>query len=280
MTIEQEPKPFGRVLVAFDASPQGHALLQLAADLARCFDSSLAGLFVEDESALSYADLPIAHEVTLGTAAVRSLNRERMLAHCRAQSRLARRALEGLAVEHRLTCSFVSRSGQAESAIAAMTIERDLVLTSSRVGLVPRAHRRGSLEGAARGAAAGLLALADPRRALAVGPVAVVVTGDEPELGPLLSVAGRIAQQRQIPIAVIALATGAQRKALDDRIRALLPADSSLRVYAAAGGDDVLGIIAGEQPCLLIVPDSLPDDTRRRLAESGHPALVVRSANP
>ena len=53
MMAEAKEQLFERVLVAFDASPQGNALLTLAAELALCFDSPLAGLFIEDESAES-----------------------------------------------------------------------------------------------------------------------------------------------------------------------------------------------------------------------------------
>ena len=87
--MSAEMRPFRRVLVAFDPSPQGQALLELAAELAESFGTPLSGLYLEDEAMISYAASPLANEVTLGTASLRALSSEQMRAHFRVEAGLA-----------------------------------------------------------------------------------------------------------------------------------------------------------------------------------------------
>ena len=273
MNEERQEHPFSRIVVAFDASPQGHALLRLAAEVARCFESPLAGLFLEDEAALTYADLPIAEEVSLGSAAVAGLSRERMQAHSRAQARVARRALDTIAVQHQLSCSFLTYRGKVTAALSTHAETRDLVLVSSRIGTHAVPAGRDTLAELMQSAASGLMALFDTRPELRPGPVAVVL-GDEPiEAAPAIVAARRIAEQRTVGLAVYVL----RAAATDDPALAALRDQNNVQVLTPSDVNELSDALREAEPSLIVLSDALGDPTRQAAAALGRPVLLVRS---
>jgi hypothetical protein len=57
------PFAIRRILIALDASPDGLSALETSAWLAARMNAELQGLFVEDESLLRIAEIPLAREV-------------------------------------------------------------------------------------------------------------------------------------------------------------------------------------------------------------------------
>jgi hypothetical protein len=272
MMAEPANPLFERVLVAFDASPQGNALLTLAAELALCFDSPLAGLFIEDESALLFADLPIAREVSLVSAAIRDLSRERMQSHLRAQARIARQALDAVAVSHRVSCSFVSLKGRALTVISTQAEKRDLLLVSPQVGVAEVPGHDDMLRGLTGSAAAGVLALGDPRRAVWRGPVAALLGTDTVKAASAISIAGAIARKRGVPLQLFV--SGADDQI--ERTRALLsrPDEVSISNLPAAGPIATL-FSQGDPSLVVALAEDLPEESRRELLDRGTPVLLV-----
>lgn len=272
MMAEAKEQLFERVLVAFDASPQGNALLTLAAELALCFDSPLAGLFIEDESALHYADLPIAREVSLVSAAIRDLSRERMQSHLRAQARIARQALDAVALQHRVNCSFLSLKGRALTVIAGQAEKRDLLLVSPRVGVATVPGHDELLRGLIGSAAAGLMALGDPRRPVWRGPVAAVLGADEAKAASAIAIAGAIADKRGVPLRLFV--TGDEDRI--ERTRALLAHPDEVRITSLSAEEPIATIFSERDPSLVVaLSEELSEEARRELLDRGTPVLLV-----
>lgn len=276
MMAERTTPPFGRVLVAFDTTPQGNALLTLAAELALCFDSPLAGLFVEDESALLYADLPIAREVSLVSAAIRDLSRERMQTHFRAQARIARQALDAVALRHSVASSFLSRKGRVLTVIAAQAEKRDLLLVSPRVGVTMIPGHEDLLHGLIGSAAAGLMALGDPRRVAWHGPVAAVLGADETKTSSAIAIAGAIAAMRGVPLCLFIVGQDDLPESNIERIRALLSHPDEVRIGTLPAEEPIPALFSFGDPSLIVLSDGLPEDARRHLVRHGTPVLLVR----
>lgn len=276
MIAERTALPFGRVLVAFDATPQGNALLTLAAELALCFDSPLAGLFVEDESALLYADLPIAREVSLVSAAIRDLSRERMQTHFRAQARIARQALDAVAIRHSVACSFLSRRGRVLTEIAAQAEKRDLLLVSPRVGVTMIPGHEDLLHGLIGSAAAGLMALSDPRRVVWGGPVAAVLGADETKTASAIAIAGAIAAKRGVSLYLFIVGQDDLPESNIERIRALLSHPDEVRIGTLPAEEPIPTLFSQGDPSLVVLSEGLSEDAHRELLRHGTPVLLVR----
>jgi hypothetical protein len=276
MMAERTTPPFGRVLVAFDTTPQGNALLTLAAELALCFDSPLAGLFVEDESALLYADLPIAREVSLVSAAIRDLSRERMQTHFRAQARIARQALDAVALRHSVASSFLSRKGRVLTVIAAQAEKRDLLLVSPRVGVTMIPGHEDLLHGLIGSAAAGLMALGDPRRVAWHGPVAAVLGADETKTASAIAIAGAIAVKRGVPLCLFIVGQDDLPESNIERIRALLSHPDEVRIGTLPAEEPIPTLFSRGDPSLVVLSEGLSEDAHRELLRHGTPVLLVR----
>ncbi len=272
MMAERTNPLFERVLVAFDASPQGNALLTLAAELALCFDSPLAGLFIEDEGALLFADLPIAREVSLVSAAVRDLSRERMQSHIRAQARIARQALDAIAVSHRVSCTFLSLKGRTLTVVATQAEKRDLLLVSPRVGVAEVPGHEDLLRGLTGSAAAGVMALGDPRRAVWRGPVAALLGADETKAASTIAIAGAIARKRGVPLQLFVF--GGEDRI--ERIRALLSHPDEVSISQLPAADPIATLFSEKDPSLVVaLSEDLTEEARRELLDRGTPALLV-----
>jgi hypothetical protein len=275
MTEVRQDQPFSRIVVAFDASPQGHALLRLAAEVASCFESPLAGLFLEDEAALLYADLPIAEEVSLGSAAVAGLSSERMQAHSRAQARVARRALDSIAVQHKLSCSFLTHRGKMTAALSTHAETHDLVLVSSRIGAHGMRSSQDTLTELMQSAASGLMALFDARAELRPGPVAVVLGNEPMEAAPALAAARRIAERRTTGLTVFILGAAKTK----DPILAALEGQGNVQITTMSDTKELLAALRAGEPSLIVLSDALGDPMREATAALGRPVLLVRRSS-
>ncbi|MEX0922489.1 MAG: hypothetical protein WDZ84_06920 [Rhodovibrionaceae bacterium] len=277
MSDQGTGRHFRRVIVAFDATAQGRALLELAADLAESLGTPLSGLFVEDEALISYAASPLAFEVSLGSASLRELSSARMRAHFRVQERLARELIEKLRGRRRLQCSFQTGRGRFEGALAAVAERDDLLLISPRVGPCFDPRRLADARRAAsRQALQSLLALFEPARARALpsrGRVQAVVAAEE-DLAATLAVAGGLAARRGAGLAVTLLdpdlATAAERaarRAAGERVPLLSIRPGEIRSLRQELSRDL--------PGLIVAGPGLDEAARAALAGLGCPVLQL-----
>jgi len=255
-----------RVLVALDSSPESRALLDLAADLAECLESSLLGLFVEDQDILDFTDLPIARQVSSTGTGVRDLTRQHMESHYRSQAAAARRAVESAAARRRIDCAFETRRGRIAAEIGAVARAWDLIAVSPSVGQATRKHGSDLLATLAPGAS-GLLTLAGLRTVRATGPVTAVYTAS-PAADAAVGIAGRIAARwgERPRIVMMGNIDDNQSTPASEAEHLHLPAETTLAAY--------LGVT---RPRLIVLPADLSDDDRQAVAKLGFPVLVVTS---
>jgi nucleotide-binding universal stress UspA family protein len=272
MTDAPDAARFRRVLVAFDTTAQGRALLELAADLAEALGTPLSGLFIEDEALISYAASPLAYEVTLGSASLRELSSDRMRAHYRSQARLARRLLDALHARRRIECSFLSGKGRLEAALAGAAERSDLLLLSPRVG--PAFDRRRYVASRER-LTQGMLALFEPspRHSGDAGAVQVVAAAGAP-LDATLSVAGRLAARRRAPLGLAVLGE-ADPAAVEADARKLLGEAVPLQAAFAGPPEKVLAELRNRNPRLIVVGPRVEEAVREDLARLGRPLLQL-----
>ncbi len=76
-----------RILVSLDSSPHSFAALKSAVDLARHYQAELQGVFVEDVTLLSLAEMPFRQEVGEYSAIVREISHDGMTRSIFVQSR-------------------------------------------------------------------------------------------------------------------------------------------------------------------------------------------------
>lgn len=273
MTAETEMRPFRRVLVAFDPSPQGQALLELAAELAESFGTPLSGLYIEDEAMISYAASPLANEVTLGTASLRALSSERMRAHFRVEAGLARRAVESLRAHRHLECSFQTGRGRLDRALEGVAAESDLLLLSPRLGPAFDPRRPAARQTAL---ARSLLALFEPARARQGQRKRViqVIAADAEQLGASLALAGRLAARRHGSLSVAVVASTAP-KGLERQVRAGLGEGVDLASVTAAPPEVLLEQLRRAPPELLVLGPAVEPALRKALARLGIPLLEL-----
>lgn len=277
MSRSQYDTPFRRVLVPLDAGSAGRAPLELLADLAAWFDSSMTGLFIEDEDLLSFADLPIAREVSLGGAVLRDVTRQSVQSHYRAQASLAKRSLEAVAAERRIACSFMLKRGRCEIEIHAASEKTDLVVAPADLGSHTRARGHDLLQRLLAGPAAGLLTLPSRTTRAEPGPLGAVML-DSAAGRRALRVAGWLAARSSRALYLVA-ATGpdtagqSAAQALD-----LVRPGQVAGVVEPQGGQTLADCFGREVPApsLIVVPIDLPQEDRQALSQLGAPLLFVR----
>lgn len=279
MTNEESCLTFKRVLVTFDASPQGLALLEMAGELAACFGSSLAGVFLEDRRVRDFAALPTAQEVSLGSASLRGLDMERAVAHQRAQLSLARRALDSIARARRLPSKFLVHHDVDDMALAMAEAE-DLVMVCPRIGPRPGRQTHDLLQTLLGGAASGILTLDAVRRLSRPAPVAVILgkssKADRAALAISRTLAGHLAAPmllfapRSLPALekLAAHLVGPETTRSDVRLRPLRPDEP----YATR--------VCVEGPSLAVLMANGADGEIQKLLGQGLPLLVLRRGDP
>ena len=277
---ESEPL-FRRVLVPLDAGPVSRSLLELSADLAFWFETPLAGLFIEDEDLLSFADLPFAREVSLGGAVLRDITRQHVQSHYRTQASLARRHLETIAAERRVACSFELKRGRCELEIHAAAERSDLVVALPTLGALTGWSVEELSKRLLKGPAAGLLALPKKLADTRSGPL-IAVQSASPMGQQTLHIAGRIAARSGRPVYLLDASGQLSESRSTGALQDLAGAGGLAKLIVPKGGESLPESLQREAlwPSLIVVPGDLPDEEQRGLARLGAPLLVVCGANP
>ncbi len=117
-----------RILVALDATEQGRATVETAAQLAARLEAEVVGLFVEDINLLRLAALPFAREMGFGSTRRRALDPSHMERALRAQAEALRRELAACADRARIPWSFQVRRGVRHEELLNTVSEVDLVV--------------------------------------------------------------------------------------------------------------------------------------------------------
>lgn len=276
MNSRQNGPPFRRVVVPFDASPQGRALLELASELALCFEASLSGLFIEHEGILDYAALPNTQEVTLSSAALRPLSRARMEAHCHAQERLAKRLFDSMVTRHRVPASFTAHRGAPQHAIALFSSRTDLVLLSPHVGFLAKPSPGALWETLEGGMVSGLISMTHPARALRSGTVIALV---DDALSRAESIVSTTRAVSHLPGIGPGLIIQFETEESPDRARALealAQGEEPLSYRFAADPQALQQLLAKIRPSLVVLTDELAERLREELIRQGHSLLVIR----
>ena len=94
---------------------------------AASLEAELLGLYVEDESLLRGAELPITRAVGSFSGAVRQIERTELERHLRTQAAKARQALEAIASRARVRWSFRIARGAVAAELLAAATEADLI---------------------------------------------------------------------------------------------------------------------------------------------------------
>ncbi len=224
-----------RILVALDASPHSHAALIEAAALAESLQAELAGIFVLDAELLRLSALPVARETGLTSAQRRRLDPETMERALRLQADRARKSLEDIARKHRLASTFQLLRGNVLAELLRATEETDLLAMGLMGQLnVTRARLGSTARGITSRASCSVLLLGpDVRRGSAV----VAVYGRSANASSALSIAARLAAQRNSPLVVLLCTPEASATSLDETVRGQL---------ALSGGEVVTEVISPE----------------------------------
>lgn len=277
MSRSQYDTPFRRVLVPLDAGSAGRAPLELLADLAAWFDSPMTGLFIEDEDLLSFADLPIAREVSLGGAVLQDITRQNVQSHYRAQASLARRSLEAVAAERRIACSFMLKRGHCELEIHAASKKTDLLVAPADLGSHTRARSHDLLQRLLAGPTAGLLALPSRVAKAQPGPLGAVML-DSAAGKQALRVAGWLAARSSRALYLVAAAGRSAASDSAEQALELVRPGQVARVVVPQSGQTLADCLGREMPApsLIVLPIDLPQEDRQALSQLGAPLLFVR----
>jgi nucleotide-binding universal stress UspA family protein len=272
------PIPVERVLVALDASPSSLAALEAAAQLAAWVGAELVGLYVEDESLLRGADLPLTRVVGSFSGQLRPLDRSGIELQLRAQAAKARKAIESVAVRSRLRWTFRVMRGSVAASLHEAASGAD-ILTLGRGRASTRTGRTTSAFLETSGVP--VLLLDRPRRC---GRAVVTVYDAQPGSDEALELAGTLATGEGTPLTVV-LRGG--DKALDELEHSLANRLRSqgvqeARFYRLGRGDpsDLARLRAGTGIGMLILPraSALGKGIAEVLRDLGCPVLVIRKS--
>lgn len=130
-----------RILVSLDASQHSFAALHAAIELAHHYDASLKGVFVEDTTLLSLAEMPFRQEVGEYSAIVREISTDGMTRGIFVQSRWVIRTFRKLINQTSLTGDFAILRGKVSETIDHESEECDLLILG-KTGTNPLRQRR------------------------------------------------------------------------------------------------------------------------------------------
>ncbi|WP_342643260.1 hypothetical protein [Rhodoligotrophos ferricapiens] len=119
---------FRRIVVGFDSAGEPHLLVETATSIARATRSAVHGVFVEDATLTTLADLPFVRLVQAPGAGPGQVTRERMQAAIQREATACERALSQSARRARLHWSFDRAHGLLRDEIETSAEAEDLVL--------------------------------------------------------------------------------------------------------------------------------------------------------
>lgn len=267
---------FQRILVALNASREGRALLDFAADLAAQLGVPLTGVFIEDTDVSEFAELPFAREISLSGATVRELSRKRMQAHFRAEAAAAERLLADVGKARRVECSFELRRGQFEAELAALARESDLLALGPASGLVVRSRRRDVFARFKESAASGFIAYGGRTNPAINGQRIVAVYTGSALSRSVVGMAARLSATSNVPLTVV-LAGGVTMEEARTGLQTLKGAEQVKEIMKSETLADVLVQGRIRTPRLVIMPSDLPEDEQSAIRDTGVPVIVLRA---
>lgn len=141
---ESPPIGFRRIVVALDGSGHSEAALEAAARLASVFDAELAGIYVEDATALRAAEFEFAYEASRYRSVLTEMSAGSMRTQFRVQEQRARRAFEWAARQHRVRSRFDVVRGQVADELVKASDEADLITVGQSGSLSSSRHKIGT----------------------------------------------------------------------------------------------------------------------------------------
>ncbi|NQU57903.1 MAG: universal stress protein [Rhodospirillales bacterium] len=275
MTSASNNHHFQRVLVAVDASPESRVLLEIAADLARCFESPLTGLYVEDEDMVSFAGLPVGREISVIGARVLDLTRQRLQSHFQNQASQIQRTLGTVAAARQISHSFAVLHGRPEQEIRNAAEKMDLLAIGPKVGatLRPRGQelRRHFLESSAEG----LLVVPDLSKTAHEGPIGTIYTGT-PGSERAVRMAIRIARGLDRQVLVALVPGDDETRALERLLKEIMGERTALTVVKADTIASFFEILSSWRPGLVVLPADIAEQSGWHWDKPRFPLLVLR----
>lgn len=268
MTAGNDNLSLRRVLVALESGIPPQEILEAAAELAACLEASLMGLLIEDEFLHGLAELPIAREVALGVADLRSLTQRDVDSHYARQEQRIRSDLEAIAQKRRLQCQF-----QVQRVLGIylgeIATRQDLLAMALPFGKLYRPTAHDFFRRFLQSEAKALLALPARLRASASAPFPLVVLGDT-GLGELLTLARRIAAHSKSALHLI---SHEARQKEDDTLQ-----QGDIIRHRLYRGEDLTQAIRRvvPHPGIILLPEILAEANLRTLATLETPLLVLR----
>ncbi len=128
MGTDQIIPPFQRILVALDCSNHSYAALKAAVVLARHFDASLTGVFIEDTRLMDLANSPFCTEVGEYTAAVRNISYENLSKGIRVQYKWIGRAFSKLIKAAEIDAKLRIHQGKITETLFDLMQDYDLIV--------------------------------------------------------------------------------------------------------------------------------------------------------
>lgn len=135
---------FRRIVVALDGSGHSEAALEAAARLASVFDAELAGIYVEDATALRVAEFEFAYEASRYRSALTEISASSMRTQFRVQEQRARRAFEWAARQHRVRNRFDVVPGMVADELVKAADAADLITVGQSGSLSSSRHKIGT----------------------------------------------------------------------------------------------------------------------------------------
>jgi nucleotide-binding universal stress UspA family protein len=272
-----------RILVALDASPSSLAALEAAARLASELGAELMGLYVEEESLLRGADLPLTRVVGSFSGTLHPVGRREVEQQFRAQAAKARRAMEAVALRSRLRWSFrVARGGVAASVGAAST-DADMITLGRGRALAGR--RMGRTTASILESAGAPVLLLDS--GLRPGQAVITVFDETPGAEAALNLGCILKTRDETPLFVVLRGSESRLDALEDSARAALRrvgVESGVQFFRLGRRDPALltRLNPREGIGMLILPrpGALGKGVAELLNELRCPVLAIRKPSP
>lgn len=141
MSEAYKPICVDRILVSLDSSPHSFAGLKAAVELAHHYDAELKGIFIEDSTLLSLAEMPFRQEVGEYTAIVRDISFDGMTRSIFVQSRWVIRTFRKLINQSDLQGDISVLRGNVRETIEKESEKCDLLIIG-KTGTNPLGMRR------------------------------------------------------------------------------------------------------------------------------------------